>query len=154
MLAGALSDSPMWLPWACYWTAWAFVHAAWWWVSTTTRHVEAIAPAASVVYWAAVWWLIGLGGWGWQATKRSYGVREAVDFGSGTSRLGRTPRTVIQWQTRTRVWVATWGLLVGYVGAVLLLAVGLLGAWSVFVVVAAVLAKVNRERRRARWSSP
>ena len=154
MLAGALTDSPMWLPTALYWVAWALAHAVWWWVSTATRNMEAIAPAASIVYWLAVWYSFAVASWGWTKTKTVYGIREAVDFGEGTRSLGRFPRRMVQGQTRLRVFVATYGLAVGGLSCALLLAVGIAGAWSIPLAVGWAVVRVNRARRRARLVGP
>jgi hypothetical protein len=154
MLAGALTDSPMWLPTAVYWIGWALAHVVWWLVVTPTRNMEAIAPAASLVYWSLVYWSAGLAAWGWRKTKTSYGVREAVDFGDNARKLGRMPVKVIRWQTRTRVWVAAWGLLVGSMSLATLAFVGLAGAWTLVFLAALPIVKVRRMQRLRRWGKP
>jgi hypothetical protein len=150
MIGGALTSSPMWLPWAAYWVAWAVVHAVWWWLRTATLNAEALAPAASVLYWLLVWASFNVAVWGWRKTKTSYGIREAVDFGSGTTSLGSMPRKVIQGQTRLRVFVATYGLVLGSVSLAALLLAGILGAWTMAAVALWGSVKLNTARRVAR----
>lgn len=154
MVAGLFTSSPMWLGWAIYWVARSVAHAVWWWLRTATLNMEALAPAASIVYWLAVWWTFYLGAWGWRLARKSYGVREAVDFGEGTRQLGKFPRAVIQWQTRTRVKVAAYGLAAGFGLCALLLAAGILGAWSLAVLVIIGVRRLQRARRAAYWATP
>jgi hypothetical protein len=151
MLAALLTDSPMWLPWAVYWAGWAVAHAVWWWVTTTTRNLEAIAPLASVVYWVAVAWLWGAVGWAWTRTKNVYGLREAVDLGDDAQKLGKLTRTVIRGQTKLRTQAAATSLVATSTALVGLLALGIMGAWSLLLGVLVPSVWWVRRLNGARW---
>lgn len=153
MLGGALTSSPSWLFWVPYWLARGLFVACRWWLITATRNMEAVATGASIVYWLGVWYSFAFGAWGWKKTRGAYGIREAVDFGESADQLGRLPKTVIQWQTRARVRFFAMSLLVGWVACAALLAVGVLGAWSLPAAVAWVVARVRREQRGRRWAT-
>lgn len=151
MLAGALTDSPLWLPTAVYWLCWAVAHAVWWWLATATANMEAIAPLASAVYWGLVWVAASTFGWSWKRLRGVYGLREAVDFGEGADRLGKLAKTLVQGQTKLRV--QTTALSVAGSGTALgvLLALGVLGAWSLLVAVAVPAVWWVRRLRGAAW---
>lgn len=154
VLAGALTDSPNWMLWVVYGLAWFAGHAGYWLLVTPTRNMEAIAPGASAVYWLAVGWSMTLAGWGWKSSKHVFGVGEAVDFGSAASRLGKVPAWTIRYQTKLRVWAATWGLLVGWGALAFLAIVGLAGAWSLALGPVVVLTRLRRAQRLQRWNRP
>jgi hypothetical protein len=151
MLAGALTDSPMWLPWAAYWIGWAVFQVVRWWVVTATRNMESIAPLASVVYWWLVWVSASSFGWAWKRLKGAYGLREAVDFGESAERLGKLAVTLVRGQTKIRVQSAALAVLVSGVAFATLLALGILGAWSLVVVVTVPAVWWVRRLNGARW---
>jgi hypothetical protein len=133
---------------------WAAV-AAWWVVSTCTRNVAPLGPWWVAFYWLCVVGLWGLGREGAAHIRASRVGNDFLEFANERARWVGKVAVLFELQVR---WDAFQGYAaLGYPAAVALVAVGLLGLWTlalsgVWLAVKAAEIRRARNRRLARRS--
>lgn len=126
---------------------------AWLLFAHITGNIAALGPAWVLAYWLAVIGLWQLGAWGSVAVRGVRRGNDAFEFDpkrKGGAWLGRPAAFVIRAQVAGEAWAATGATVVGYGGALLLLAVGVIWQWLLVGLGAWAMAKAMEARRRAR----
>lgn len=140
---------------ALAWLTLETVELVWSTVGRMSRNVGELGTAWVLAYWLTIAALLHLGHWGAHRIRQA---REGADFfefdpsrGGGGSWVGRIV-FFFRLQVAAEAWAAGLATLVGYGGATLLLAVGLVWRWLALLVgVWAVARALELRRRRGPW---
>jgi len=111
------------------------MQGAWWLavrIAETIVHINSnvleLGPWWALSYWLLVAILVDLGTWGWEQSTRALRGNDILEV-QYANWLGKLTAAILKTVVRGRTWPATAAIYVGWPGAVMLLAVGLLWRW-------------------------
>ena len=125
--------------------AWAAL-GVWWVVQTCTRNVAPLGWPWVVTYWFALLTLWGLGRAGAEHIRSARRGNDFLEFANGRARWVGKVAVLFELQVRWDAFQAY--AVLGYPAAAVLLAVGLLGAWTAAVAAVWLLLRAAQIRRR------